>query len=118
LALVVAGAFAPGFLALAALITVTGLLTGPRDTLQSTLLADRTPARYRTEVFSWLNTFMWIGYGLGTATAGNLTGPGDSAAAAVALMGAVLSAVAYRPTPRAAAMTRASRPQTPPARTV
>jgi hypothetical protein len=98
-----AGAFAPGFLALAVLITVVGLLMGPRDAVQPTLLADHAPAGYRTEVFAWLNTFMWSGYGLGTAVAGHLTGPDDSGtaafvtAAAVALLSALVAAIAYRP---------------------
>lgn len=96
-------ALAPNFLTLATLITLTGLLTGPRDTLQSTLLAEHAPPAYRTEVFAWLNTFMWTGYGLGTAIAGSLTAPGEdgtlafAAAAAVALFGAALVAILYRP---------------------
>jgi MFS family permease len=100
-----AGAFAPGFLPLAVLITVTGLLTGPRDTLQPALLTEHAPVYYRTEVFAWLNTFMWTGYGLGTAIAGILTGPGDNGATAfttaaiVALLGAAVAAVFYRPAP-------------------
>lgn len=91
-----------GLLALAALITLTGLLTGPRDALHPVLLAEQTPDRYRTEVFAWLNTFMWTGYGLGTAIAGHLTGPHDTGARAftfatlVALLGAAL-ATTYRP---------------------
>ncbi|SDL84352.1 MFS transporter [Nonomuraea jiangxiensis] len=99
------GGLVPGFAALAVLIVVAGLVTGPRDALQPVLLADHAPARYRTEVFAWLNTFMWTGYGVGTAVAGRLTGPHDSgaaafaAAAAAALAGAILTAVAYRPTP-------------------
>jgi MFS family permease len=101
-----AGAFAPGLLALAVVITATGLLTGPRDTLQPALLAENASAEYRTETFAWLNTFMWAGYGVGTAVAGSLTGPGADgaaafiAAAAVALVGAVLAATVYHPAPR------------------
>ncbi|MFI0350994.1 MFS transporter [Actinomadura sp. 9N407] len=100
-----AGAFAPGLVSLAVLITVTGLLTGPRDTLQPALLAEHAPASHRTEVFAWLTTFMWAGYGLGTAIAGTVTGPGDNGTAAfttaagVALLGAALAAVFYRPAP-------------------
>jgi MFS family permease len=99
-----AGVVAPGLLALGIVITLTGLLTGPRDTLQPALLAEQVPAAYRTEVFAWLNTFMWAGYGVGTTAAGALTGPDDNGtaafttAAAVALGAAVLAAVLYRPT--------------------
>jgi MFS family permease len=77
-------------------------------TRQSALLAEQVPSAYRTEVFAWLNTFMWAGYGAGTAVAGSLTGPDDSGAAAfttaaaVALVAAILAAVLYRPTPRPA----------------
>ncbi|MFI6909946.1 MFS transporter [Nonomuraea sp. NPDC050394] len=92
---------APGFITLAVLITLVGLATGPRDAVVPALLADHAPARYRTEVFAWLNTFMWAGYGLGTAVAGRLTGPvGDGlegtgpAAFVAAAAGAVLAAVA------------------------
>lgn len=92
------GVWAPGFVPLAILITFAGLVTGPRDTAVPALLADHTPARYRTEVFAWLNTFMWVGYGLGTAVAGRLTGPHDTGATALAAAAAaaILAAVASR----------------------
>ncbi|MBE1587363.1 MFS transporter [Nonomuraea angiospora] len=101
-AVLLGGSWAPGFVTLAVLITLVGLVTGPRDAVVPALLADHTPARYRTEVFAWLNTFMWAGYGLGTAVAGRLTGPHDTgaaafgAAAAAAVAGAVLAVVANR----------------------
>lgn len=104
-AVLLGGGLAPGFAALAVLITVVGLVTGPRDAVLPALLADHAPARYRTEVFAWLNTFMWAGYGLGTAVAGRLTGPLDAgtaafaAAAVAALAGAVLAAITYRSRP-------------------
>ncbi|MCA2222477.1 MFS transporter [Nonomuraea aurantiaca] len=107
-AVLLGGVLASGFAALAVLIAIIGLVTGPRDAVHPVLLADHAPARYRTEVFAWLNTFMWTGYGLGTAIAGRLTGPYDSgaaafvAAAAAALAGAVLIATVFRPTPSAA----------------
>lgn len=105
-AAMLADAFAHDFLSLAVLITVTAVLTGPRDTLVPALLAEQAPERYRTEVFAWLNTFMWTGYGLGTAIAGSVTGPTDSGsaafttAAAVALLGATLAFALYRPAQR------------------
>ncbi|MCG5219229.1 MFS transporter [Streptosporangium soli] len=110
-AVLLGGVWAPGFVTLAILITFVGLVTGPRDAAVPALLADHTPARYRTEVFAWLNTFMWAGYGLGTAVAGHLTGPHDTgataltAAAAAAAAAAILAAVASRlasPSPTAA----------------
>ncbi|MGW5161765.1 MFS transporter [Nonomuraea wenchangensis] len=101
-AVLLGGGWAPGFVTLAVLIGLAGLVTGPRDAVVPALLADHAPARYRTEVFAWLNTFMWAGYGLGTAVAGRLTGLGDTggaafaAAAAAAVAGATLAAVAGR----------------------
>ncbi|KAB2352284.1 MFS transporter [Actinomadura rudentiformis] len=101
-----AGAFAPGYLPLAVLILVTGLVTGARDAMHPVLLAEHAPAPYRTEVFAWLNTFMWTGYSVGTAVAGQLTKPGADgtpafiAAAAAALLAAIL-ATALRPRPPA-----------------
>jgi MFS family permease len=101
-AILLGGRWAPGFVTLAVLISLAGLVTGPRDAVVPTLLAEHAPARYRTEVFAWLNTFMWAGYGLGTAVAGQLTGPRDTggaafgAAAAAAVAGALLAAVANR----------------------
>lgn len=94
--------WAPGFVTLAILISLVGLMTGPRDAIVPALLADHAPARYRTEIFAWLNTFMWGGYGLGTAAAGRLTGPHDTgatafgAAAAAAVAGAILAIVVSR----------------------
>ncbi|GAA3794476.1 MFS transporter [Sphaerisporangium flaviroseum] len=101
-AVLLGGGWAPGFLTLAVLITLVGLVTGPRDAVVPTLLAEHATGRYRTEVFAWLNTFMWAGYGLGTALAGRLTGPHDTgsaafaAAAAAAVAGAILATVANR----------------------
>lgn len=102
-AILSADAAAPRLAVLALLIAVTGLLSGPRDTLQPVLLTEQAPAEHHTEVFAWLNTFMWSGYGLGTAVAGHLTGPADNgtaayaAAAAIALLAAVLATLLYRP---------------------
>jgi MFS family permease len=92
-----AGAFTAGFVVLAVLITAFGLLSGPRDAAVPTLLAETASVRHRVEVFAWLNTFMWTGYGLGTAVAGRLTGPHNdgsaafAAAAIVALAAAILA---------------------------
>ncbi|WP_433512714.1 MFS transporter [Nonomuraea sp. CA-143628] len=112
-AILLGGGWAPGFVTLAILITLVGLVTGPRDAVVPALLADHAPTHYRTEVFAWLNTFTWTGYGLGTAVAGQLTGPHDTGAtafgmaAAAAVACAILSAAANRiasplPTPATA----------------
>ncbi|MBY8872031.1 MFS transporter [Micromonospora sp. PLK6-60] len=89
---------APGLFTVGVLIVVAGLLAGPSDTLHVTLLADSAPADSRAEVFSWLNTFMWLGYAAGTAVAGWVTAPGAAgtaafiAAGAAAIVGAVMVA--------------------------
>lgn len=88
------------------MIIAAGLLSGPRDILVTTLLAERAPDRYRTEVFGRLNTFMWTGYGLGTAATGAVTGPTADAtaaftiAAAVAVLGAAVAFLLHRPAPQ------------------
>jgi hypothetical protein len=108
-----AAAHARNLLTLAALITLTGVVSGPRDALHPVLLAEDSPHRYHTEIFAWLNTFMWTGYGIGTAIAGHLTGPHDSggtaftAAALIALAGAAL-ATRYRPASAEPPTTRAT----------
>lgn len=102
-----AAAIAPDLLTTAALIALVGMLTGPRGTLQQSLLSASPTGHGGTEVFAWLNTFMWTGYGLGTAIAGNLTTPHEDgttafiAAAAVALLGTALVTALYRPAPHA-----------------
>ena len=89
-----ADAAAPSLLVLTLLIIGTGILTGLRETVLPTLLAQQAPANHTTEVFAWLNTFMWVGYGLGTVVAGHFTEPAENgvnafiAAAVAALAGA------------------------------
>ena len=99
-AVLLGGGWAPGFVTLALAVTCVGLVTGPRDAIVPVLLAEHAPARYRTEVFAWLNTFMWAGYGLGTAVAGRLADDSGvaayGAAAVAAVGGALLAAVANR----------------------
>jgi MFS family permease len=97
-AILVTGAVPAGLQVLAGAVVLMGLLQGARDTLLTSLLADQAPATQRTEAFALLNTFMWLGYGVGTAVAGQLTGPTDGGgpafllAAAAALLGALLIA--------------------------
>lgn len=102
-AILVADAFAPTLAILAVLVAATGLLSGPRETLQPSLLMASADSRHRTEVFAWLNTFMWAGYGAGTAVAGQLTGPTDTgataflSAAVAALVAVTVVTAGYRP---------------------
>ncbi|MEU3265718.1 MFS transporter [Streptomyces bacillaris] len=68
-----ATATAPALPFLAAAFALTGLVSGARDTLEQTLLGDASPNHQRTETFAWLTTFMWAGFALGSAAAGQLT---------------------------------------------
>ncbi|MGC7102570.1 MFS transporter [Amycolatopsis lurida] len=54
------------------LLVMVGLVGGPRDALHQLVLSDAAPEGHRTEVFAWLSTFMWAGYGFGTALSGQL----------------------------------------------
>jgi MFS family permease len=60
-----------------ALLVLVGLVGGPRDTLHQLVLSDAAPEGHRTEVFAWLSTFSWAGYGLGTAISGQLVALDD-----------------------------------------
>jgi MFS family permease len=107
------------FIGLSIAIVVIGFLGGARDSVIPTLLADSTPASHRTEIFAWLNTFMWVGYGVGTSVTGALTGPASDGspalgvAAAVAALGAVLALTVRSSAPTCAdSVTSSSRPNT------
>ncbi|CAM3748360.1 MFS transporter [Kibdelosporangium persicum] len=94
-------------LVLAAVVLVgVGLVGGPRDTLHQLVLGEAAPADQRTEAFAWMSTFMWVGYALGTALAGQLVTAADggsdttfvAAAGAAAL--AALASLLVRPAPQ------------------
>ena len=89
-AILLAGAAAPGLVLLGAAVVASGLVSGPRDALQQTLLAAATPGR--TATFAWLTTFMWAGYGIGTTVTGALTGP--DAGGGAGFVAAAVTAVA------------------------
>lgn len=82
---------------LAVIIVAIGMLGGVRDTIIATLTAETTSSDHHTEGFAWLTTFMWAGYGAGTAVGGALTGSAEdgdaalAAAAAIAALGAALA---------------------------
>lgn len=60
----------PALPALACLYLTAGIASGSRDTLNQVMLGAAAPPGNQTESFAWLATFMWAGYGAGTATAG------------------------------------------------
>jgi hypothetical protein len=83
---------------LAIVYALAGLVSGGRDVLNQIVIAANAVRAYRSEAFALLGTFMWLGYGLGTAAAGQLeqhagtsaiylVAAGAGLAAAVALLG-------------------------------
>ncbi|TDC54622.1 MFS transporter [Jiangella ureilytica] len=93
-----AGWLAGGVVVLAAVFLLLGVASGARDTVTQLVLGETAPPDRRTETFGWLNTFMWTGYGLGTAAAGRLAELGGTAsvylvAAAAAGLGVVVIAL-------------------------
>ncbi|MFI1185746.1 MFS transporter [Streptomyces californicus] len=100
-ALYLVSGHAAGTIVLAALIGLAGFLDGFRTGLEQVMIADRAPDQWRTETFSWLNSFMWTGYALGSAAAGQFAGPsgatGAFMAASVGMAIATVVALAARP---------------------
>lgn len=75
-----AGSFGAGMLVVALVFVGYGLLNGPVETLQQVLVGDVSPSGQRIEVFSWVFSVMWAGFGIGTTVAGRLAEDGDTAA--------------------------------------
>ncbi|MFI9723612.1 MFS transporter [Streptomyces sp. NPDC052396] len=73
------------------LLLLVGLVGGPRDTLHQVVLGKAAPEEHRTEAFAWMSTFMWAGYGVGSALAGQLAG-GDGGSAERVFLGAAVAA--------------------------
>jgi MFS family permease len=93
-----AGWLAGGVVVLAAAFLLLGVASGARDTVTQLALGEAAPPDRRTETFGWLNTFMWTGYGLGTAAAGRLADLGGTTAvylvaSAPAVLGVVVIAL-------------------------
>ncbi|MEV5508532.1 hypothetical protein [Streptomyces orinoci] len=76
------------------LLLGVGLVGGPRDTLHQVVLGKAAPEEHRTEAFAWMSTFMWAGYGVGSAVAGQLAGAGGGSAGRAFLGAAVAAALA------------------------
>lgn len=82
------------------LYALAGLVSGGRDVLNQIVIAATAVQAYRIEAFALLGTFMWLGYGVGTAAAGQLEQHvGTSAiylAAAVAGLAAAVALLGFR----------------------
>jgi predicted MFS family arabinose efflux permease len=76
-----------------------GLANGPVETVKQVLIGEVSPAHQRIEVFSWVFSIMWLGFGLGTTVAGQLAESGRAAptmlvAAAAQLVAVLVTVVA------------------------
>ena len=71
-ALIATMGLTPGLLISVVLLVMVGAATGPADTLESLLIAQRSPADSQTQAFSMLVTANWIGFAAGSAAAGAL----------------------------------------------
>lgn len=73
------------------LYALAGLVSGGRDVLNQIVISATAVQAYRTEAFALLGTFMWFGYGLGTAAAGQL---GQHAGPSAIYLGAAVAGIA------------------------
>lgn len=93
LAVLAAGAGVAGLLLTGVVFAVYGLVNGPAETVKQVLVGDGTPEHQRVEVFSWVFSVMWLGFGLGTTVAGQVSRAGEATPALVAGAGGQLLAV-------------------------
>jgi hypothetical protein len=54
-------------------------VNGPVEILKQTLVGEVSPPGRRIEVFSWVFSLMWAGFGVGTTVAGRLAAAGGTA---------------------------------------
>jgi hypothetical protein len=57
------------------------------------LIGEASPAHQRIEVFSWVFSVMWLGFGLGTTVAGQLASSAETTATLLVAAGAQTLAV-------------------------
>jgi MFS family permease len=101
-AVLLAACLASSLASLIAVYACFGLLTGPSAAAEQLILNNASPTQYRAETFAWLNSFMWVGYGLGVASTGRLVGATHStgafmSAATAALVATTLGSALLRP---------------------
>ncbi len=88
-----AGTGLTGMVPAGAVFAVFGLVNGPVETVKLVLVGEGTPDHQRVEVFSWVFSVMWLGFGLGTTVAGQVSASGQTGAALVIATGGQLVAV-------------------------
>jgi MFS family permease len=89
-----AGAGLTGMVLAGAVFAAFGLVNGPVETVKQVLIGEGSPAHQRVEVFSWVFSVMWLGFGLGTTVAGLVSSAGETGPALMVATGAQLLAVA------------------------
>lgn len=70
-----------------------GLANGPVETVKQVLIGEVSPEHQRIEVFSWVFSVMWLGFGIGTVVAGQLAESGEAAPTLLVATAAQLVAV-------------------------
>lgn len=88
-----------GMVLVAIVFVLFGLANGPVETVKQVLIGEVSPEHQRIEVFSWVFSIMWLGFGLGTTVAGQLAESGRAAptmlvAAAAQLVAVLVTVVA------------------------
>jgi MFS family permease len=82
-----------GMVLVGVVFVLFGLANGPVETLKQVLIGEVSPEHQRIEVFSWVFSIMWLGFGLGTVVAGLLAESGEAAPTLLVATAAQLVAV-------------------------
>jgi MFS family permease len=75
------GAPTSGMVLAGVVFAVFGLVNGPVETVKQVLIGEASPEHQRIEVFSWVFSVMWLGFGIGTTVAGQLASSEETTAA-------------------------------------
>lgn len=68
-----------GMVLVGVVFVLFGLANGPVETVKQVLIGEVSPEHQRIEVFSWVFSIMWLGFGIGTTVAGQLAESGEAA---------------------------------------
>lgn len=82
-----------GMVLVGVVFVLFGLANGPVETVKQVLIGEVSPEHQRIEVFSWVFSIMWLGFGLGTVVAGQLAESGEAAPTLLVATAAQLVAV-------------------------
>ncbi len=82
-----------GMVLVGVVFVLFGLTNGPVETVKQVLIGEVSPEHQRIEVFSWVFSIMWLGFGLGTVVAGQLAESGEAAPTLLVATAAQLVAV-------------------------